>query len=193
MIKLPRFVILASITITFHLEFKIISNIILIGPMGAGKTTIGRQIARVLAFDFFDSDKEIEHRTGVSIPLIFELEGEKGFRKREQDVIAELTKKNRIVLATGGGAVLDAENQKLLKRSGIVVYLCAGIDDLLERTAKDKNRPLLQTADPREKLQSILTEREPIYRDLADIILSTNKMTVHAAVNALETLINEKS
>jgi len=193
LIKLPRFVILASITITFHLEFKIISNIILIGPMGAGKTTIGRQIARVLAFDFFDSDKEIEHRTGVSIPLIFELEGEKGFRKREQDVIAELTKKNRIVLATGGGAVLDAENQKLLKRSGIVVYLCAGIDDLLERTAKDKNRPLLQTADPREKLQSILTEREPIYRDLADIILATNNMTVHTAVKELESLINEKS
>jgi len=161
--------------------------------MGAGKTTIGRQIARVLAFDFFDSDKEIEQRTGVSIPLIFELEGEKGFRKREQDVIAELTKKNRIVLATGGGAVLDAENQKLLKRSGIVVYLSAGIDDLLERTAKDKNRPLLQTVDPRAKLLSILTERDPIYRDLADIILSTNKMTVHAAVNALETLINEKS
>ncbi len=193
MIKLLRFVILTSITITFHLEFKIISNIILIGPMGAGKTTIGRQIARVLAFDFFDSDKEIEHRTGVSIPLIFELEGEKGFRKREQDVVAELTKKNRIVLATGGGAVLDAENQKLLKRSGIVVYLCAGVDDLLERTAKDKNRPLLQTADPRAKLQSILTEREPIYRDLADIILATNKMTVHTAVKELESLINEKS
>ena len=160
--------------------------------MGAGKTTIGRQIARNLAFDFFDSDKEIEQRTGVSIPLIFELEGEKGFRKREQEVISELTKKNRIVLATGGGAVLGAENQKILKRSGIVVYLRAGIDDLLERTAKDKNRPLLQTADPRAKLQSILTEREPIYSDLADIILATNKMTVHAAVKALETLINER-
>ena len=160
--------------------------------MGAGKTTIGRQIARNLAFDFFDSDKEIEQRTGVSIPLIFELEGEKGFRKREQEVISELTKKNRIVLATGGGAVLGAENQKILKRSGIVVYLRAGIDDLLERTAKDKNRPLLQTADPRAKLQSILTEREPIYSDLADIILATSKMTVHAAVKALETLINER-
>ncbi len=161
--------------------------------MGAGKTTIGRQIARVLDFDFFDSDKEIEERTGVSIPLIFELEGEQGFRKREQDVISNLSKKTRIVLATGGGAVLSAENQKLLKRSGIVVYLCADIDDLLERTAKDKNRPLLQTTDPREKLQSILAKREPIYRDLADITLATNKMSVHAAVKALEQLIYDKS
>jgi len=161
--------------------------------MGAGKTTIGRQIARVLDFDFFDSDKEIEERTGVSIPLIFELEGEQGFRKREQDVIAKLTQKSRIVLATGGGAVLSAENQKILKRSGTVVYLCAGIDDLLERTAKDKNRPLLQIADPRAKLQSILTEREPLYRDLADIIFATNKMTVDSAVKALEQLIDEHS
>lgn len=158
--------------------------------MGAGKTTIGRQIARILGFNFFDSDKEIEDRTGVSIPLIFELEGEKGFRKREHDVISELTKKNRIVLATGGGAILKKDNQKILKRSGTVVYLCAGIDDLLERTAKDKNRPLLQTDDPRAKLQSILTEREPIYRELADIILETNKMTVHAAVKELEKLLS---
>ncbi len=173
----------------FFLELSI-SNIILIGPMGAGKTTIGRQIARILGFDFFDSDKEIEERTGVSIPLIFELEGEEGFRKREQDVISELTQKKRIVLATGGGAVLKAENQKTLKRSGTVIYLCAGIDDLLERTAKDKNRPLLQTDNPRAKLQAILTEREPIYRELADIILETNKMSVHAAVKELEKLIS---
>lgn len=157
--------------------------------MGAGKTTIGRQIARILRFDFFDSDKEIEERTGVSIPLIFELEGEQGFRKREQDVISYLSKKKQIVLATGGGAVLRKENQKVLKQSGTIIYLCASIDDLLERTAKDKNRPLLQTDDPRAKLQAILTEREPIYRELADIILETNKMTVHAAVKELEKLI----
>ncbi len=169
---------------------RIISNIILIGPMGAGKTTIGRQIARLLSFDFFDSDREIEQRTGVTIPLIFELEGEDGFRRRETDVISELTKKNNIVLATGGGAVLRKENQQALKRSGTIVYLCAGIDDLLERTAKDKNRPLLQTDDPRKKLQAILTEREPIYRELADIILETNKMTVHTAVKKLEELLS---
>ncbi len=130
--------------------------------MGAGKTTIGRQIARVLQFDFFDSDKEIEERTGVSIPLIFELEGEEGFRRRERDMISELTKKTHIVLATGGGAVLHKDNQNALKCSGTIVYLCAGLDDLMERTAKDKNRPLLQTDNPREKLRSIQNKREPI-------------------------------
>ena len=165
-------------------------NIILIGPMGAGKTTIGRQIARVFDYDFYDSDREIEQRTGASIPLIFELEGEEGFRKREQDIIAELTRKKKIVLATGGGAVLREANQKILKASGIVVYLRASLDDLLERTSKDKNRPLLQTANPREKLQSIITERDPIYRQLADIILETNKMTVYTAVKRLEELIS---
>ncbi|MCP3850825.1 MAG: shikimate kinase AroK [Gammaproteobacteria bacterium] len=158
--------------------------------MGAGKTTIGRQIARLLNFDFFDSDREIEERTGVTIPQIFDFEGEEGFRSREQKVIAELTQKKNIVLATGGGAVLKKENQELLKCSGQVVYLCAGIDDLLERTSMDKNRPLLQTNDPRKKLESILTEREPIYRELADIILETNKMTVHAAVKKLQGLIS---
>jgi len=160
--------------------------------MGAGKTTIGRQIARFLGFDFFDSDREIEQRTGVTIPLIFELEGEEGFRRREKDIISELSKKSNMVLATGGGAVLKKENQQALKNSGTIIYLCAGIDDLLERTSKDKNRPLLQTDNPRKKLQSILTEREPIYRELADIILETNKMTVHAAVKKLEVLIRDK-
>ncbi len=170
---------------------RIISNIILIGPMGAGKTTIGRQIARVLGFDFFDSDREIEERTGVTIPLIFELEGEDGFRRREIDVIAELSRKKNIVLATGGGAVLKQENQQALKSSGTVVYLRAGIDDLLERTSKDKNRPLLQTDNPRKKLESILIEREPIYRELADIILETNQMTVYTAVKELESLVRK--
>ncbi len=165
-------------------------NIILIGPMGAGKTTIGRQIARLFGYDFFDSDREIEQRTGASIPLIFELEGEQGFRKREQDVISDLSKKHNIVLATGGGAVLKEQNRQALKASGTIVYLCASLDDLLERTSKDKNRPLLQTENPRAKLQSILTERDPIYRQLADIILETNKMTVHTAVKRLEELIS---
>lgn len=166
------------------------NNIILIGPMGAGKTTIGRQIARLFDFDFYDSDREIEQRTGASIPLIFELEGEEGFRKREQAIITDLTKKKQIVLATGGGAVLRAANREALKASGTIVYLCASLDDLMERTSKDKNRPLLQTEDPRAKLQSILTERDPIYRQLADIILETNKMTVHTAVKKLEELIS---
>lgn len=160
--------------------------------MGAGKTTIGRHIAKLHGYDFFDSDREIEKRTGASIPLIFELEGEDGFRKREQDVITDLCKNNHMVLATGGGAVLKKENQQVLKSSGTIVYLCAGIDDLLERTSRDKNRPLLQTNDPRAKLQSILNDREPIYRELADIILETHKMTVHAAVKKLEKALNVK-
>jgi shikimate kinase len=154
--------------------------------MGAGKTTIGRQIARSLNFEFFDSDRVIEDRTGASIPLIFELEGEEGFRKRESDVIADLCRKQGMVLATGGGAILKEENRQHLKSSGTIVYLCAGIDDLLERTSKDKNRPLLQTDDPKARLMSILTEREPIYRELADIILKTHKMSVHMAVRELE-------
>lgn len=154
--------------------------------MGAGKTTIGRQISKLYSYEFFDSDRVIEERTGASIPLIFELEGEEGFRKREQEVISELCQKNNIVLATGGGAILREKNQQALKQSGIIVYLCADIEYLLERTSKDKNRPLLQTDDPRAKLQSILTEREPIYRQLADIILETNKMTVYTAVKELQ-------
>jgi shikimate kinase len=167
-------------------SFKINNNIILIGPMGAGKTTIGRHIAQVLNFDFYDSDKEIEERTGASIPLIFELEGEEGFRKREQDVIKELVQKKCIVLATGGGVVLRENNRQLLKRSGVVVYLHAEVGQLLERTSMDKNRPLLQTADPKAKLKKIMCEREPFYRELADIILETNRMSVNMAVSALE-------
>ena len=168
------------------MSYNTYNNIILIGAMGAGKTTIGRQIAKILGFEFFDSDREIEEKTGASIPLIFELEGEEGFRKREQDVIADLCNKTHIVLATGGGAILKKQNQQVLKRSGTIVYLCADIDDLLERTSKEKNRTLLQTDDPRTKLKNILIERGPIYRELADIILTTNKMTVYAAVKELE-------
>ena len=185
MIKLVAFVILHC-NLSSRLRGEVIKNIILIGPMGAGKTTIGRQIAKLYNYEFFDSDRVIEERTGASIPLIFELEGEKGFRRRERDVIADLCQKNHIVLATGGGAVLKEQNQQAIKNSGTVVYLCAGIDDLLERTAKDKNRPLLQTDDPRGKLLSILEEREPLYRQLADIILETNNMTVYAAVKELD-------
>ncbi len=166
------------------------NNIILIGPMGAGKTTIGRQIAKVFSYDFYDSDREIEERTGASIPLIFDLEGEEGFRKREQNIITYLCTKQHIVLATGGGAILRKTNNDSIKRSGIVVYLSADIDDLLERTAKDKNRPLLQADDPKAILKKILVEREPIYRQLADIILTTNKMTVHTAVKELENKLN---
>ncbi|MDH5446813.1 MAG: shikimate kinase AroK [Gammaproteobacteria bacterium] len=141
--------------------------------MGAGKTTIGRQLARQLKLHFLDSDHEIESRTGAQIPLIFEIEGEEGFRNRESAMIDELTQEQNIVLATGGGAVLREENRKHLHERGIVVYLHAELDDLFERTRKDRNRPLLQTEDPRSKLATLLEERDPLYREVAHLVIDT--------------------
>ncbi len=150
-------------------------NIFLIGMMGAGKTTVGRLLANFLEKKFYDSDREIQKRTGVSIPLIFEIEGEAGFRKRETEMLSELMKTGNIVLATGGGAVLSAENREMLKRSGTVIYLRATIDDLWRRTRHDKNRPLLQTQDPRTKLTELYTQRDPLYRETAHIIVESGK------------------
>lgn len=161
-------------------------NIFLIGPMGAGKTTIGRQLARDLGLEFLDSDHEIERRTGVSIPLIFEIEGEAGFRKREREAIDDLTQAGGIVLATGGGAVLDPANRIHLSARGRVVYLYASIDHLLKRTAKDRHRPLLQTADPRARLTEIMRARDPLYREIADLIIETDHSTVRATVRSIE-------
>ncbi len=160
-------------------------NIFLIGLMGAGKTTIGRQLAQALDMQFLDSDHEIEARTGVKIPLIFELEGEQGFRDRESVVIDELTRKDNIILATGGGAVLREENRRCLKERGTVIYLQAGVDSLLERTRKDKNRPLLQTEDPEAKLTALLKEREPLYLALADLVVDTGRGNVKAVVASI--------
>ncbi|MDH5179964.1 MAG: shikimate kinase AroK [Gammaproteobacteria bacterium] len=148
-------------------------NIFLVGPMGAGKTTIGKHLAKQLGLQFIDSDHEIEAVTGVKIPVIFEIEGEAGFRKRETAIIDELTQQENIVLATGGGAVINAANRQYLHERGTVIYLQAALEDLLERTRHDKNRPLLQTADPRAKLQSLLEERDPLYREVAHIIIDT--------------------
>jgi shikimate kinase len=150
-------------------------NIFLVGMMGAGKTTVGRLLANFLEKKFYDSDREIQKRTGVSIPLIFEIEGEAGFRKRETDMLSELVKTENIVLATGGGAVLSAENREMLKRSGTVIYLRATIDDLWRRTRHDKNRPLLQTQDPRTKLTELYAQRDPLYRETAHIIVESGK------------------
>jgi shikimate kinase len=150
-------------------------NIFLVGMMGAGKTTVGRLLANFLEKKFYDSDREIQKRTGVSIPLIFEIEGEAGFRKRETEMLSELVKTGNIVLATGGGAVLSAENRELLKRSGTVIYLRATIDDLWRRTRHDKNRPLLQTQDPRTKLTELYAQRDPLYRETAHIIVESGK------------------
>lgn len=160
-------------------------NLFLVGPMGAGKTTIGRLLAESLHMDFVDSDHEIESRTGASIPWIFDVEGEHGFRKRERNVIDELTQRSNTVLATGGGAVLSPENRHALQSRGTVIYLSASLEQLLSRTTRDKNRPLLQTDDPRARLEEILTIRDPLYREIADIIINTDKSDARQSVKTI--------
>lgn len=150
-----------------------VPNIYLIGLMGAGKSTAGKMLARTLGRDFFDSDEEIVHRTGASIPTIFEIEGEDGFREREQRMIAELSAKHPIVLGTGGGAVLREANQHALKNSGWIVYLSTTPERLYNRTRYDRNRPLLQTVDPLATLTELYQKRHPIYESLADIVIKT--------------------
>ncbi len=150
------------------------SNVFLVGPMGAGKSTIGRCLAELLQKEFLDSDHEIEARTGASISLIFEVEGEAGFRRREASVIDELTQRRNLVLATGGGAVLAADNRARLRARGLVVYLHAPLDMLVKRMRHDRHRPLLQTADPRRTLEEILKAREPLYRETADVVVETS-------------------
>lgn len=168
-------------------------NIIFVGPMGAGKTTIGRQIAKALGRTFYDSDKEIEKRTGATIPLIFELEKEEGFRIRESAMIKELLTKDNIVLATGGGAVLSEKNRKIMSDHGYVVYLCAPLEQLVRRTARDKNRPLLQTKNPKKTIEDILAIRDPLYREVADHVLETDKFTVRQVVSRLQKIIKSKN
>lgn len=148
-------------------------HIILIGPMGAGKSTIGKMLAHSMNLPFFDSDKEIEHRTGATIPLIFEIEGEAGFRDREVAVIDELTQTSGWVLATGGGAILRPENRAVFVERGFVVYLHATVQQQAERTAMDTQRPLLQTKDRVGKLNELMRMREPLYRAAADLIIET--------------------
>ena len=161
-------------------------NIFLVGLMGAGKTTIGKSLANRLDKTFIDSDHEIQKRTGVSIPVIFDIEGEAGFRKRESEILRELVKLENIVLATGGGAVLDEGNRELLKHRGTVVYLRAAVDDLWRRTRHDKNRPLLQTPDPHAKLCELYTQRDPLYCETAHIIVETGKQSAHSLVQQIE-------
>ena len=156
-------------------------NIFLVGLMGAGKSTIGRHLAKSLGLEFVDSDHEIERRTGASIPLIFDVEGEAGFRQREKKIIAELTQRAGIVLATGGGVVLDPDNRACLRERGKVIYLYATVEQLLARTAKDRNRPLLQTADPRARLQELLAGRDALYREVADVVVDTGGRTARSA------------
>jgi shikimate kinase/3-dehydroquinate synthase len=161
------------------------NNIFLVGLMGAGKTTIGRLLARRLDMTFIDSDHEIEARTGASIPWIFEIEGEASFRKREADVIRDLTAQKGIVLATGGGAVLNPENRALLAERGTVLYLRASVSSILQRTAHDRNRPLLQTPNPRGKLEDLTVQREPLYREIADLVIDTGRPNVQSMVQTI--------
>lgn len=159
-------------------------NIFLVGPMGAGKSTIGRQLARRLGLAFHDSDQAIEARTGVDIPRIFDIEGEAGFRRREQQIIDELTGLSGIVLATGGGAVLNPENRAHLSDRGFVIYLRADADQLLERTERDSQRPLLQQGDDKlTRIHQLLAERDALYTQLAHLIIDTDRLTVRRTVN----------
>lgn len=161
-------------------------NIFLVGMMGAGKTTVGRLLAKHLGKAFHDSDHEIERRTGVNIPLIFEIEGEAGFRARESAVIDELAKLDDIVLATGGGAVLSPHNRETLAAAGTVVYLRATPEELWARTRHDRNRPLLQTADPQAKLRDLFQQRDPLYREIADLVMDTGRQSANGLVHRLE-------
>ncbi|MCQ3829189.1 shikimate kinase AroK [Microbulbifer elongatus] len=151
--------------------------IFLVGPMGAGKSTIGKLLAAQLGLPFADSDKVLEDRTGADIPWIFDVEGEAGFRRRESEVLAELCNGETQVVATGGGIVLMPENRTLLKGQGFVVYLRASLDQLVERTSKNSNRPLLQVEDPRAKLAEILQQREAFYAEVADLVCDTDHCT----------------
>jgi shikimate kinase len=153
--------------------------------MGAGKSTVGKQLAKALGRDFYDTDREIERRTGVSISWIFEMEGESGFRQREQKVLDELSQLKNIVLATGGGIVLAEENRRMLRSRGYVVYLSTSIEQLLRRTNKDKNRPLLQTDNPKETVKKLMAERAPLYQDVADIELRTGEQSIQYVVSGL--------
>ncbi len=158
-------------------------NIFLIGPMAAGKSTIGKALAKTLKLQFFDSDAEIEKRCGADIAWIFDVEGEQGFRQRETAILDELTNKKGIVLATGGGVVLASGNRSMLGGRGIVIYLQASVEQQLARTEKDKKRPLLQTDNPRLRLESLHKQRSPLYEELADIILRTNSHSIHSVVS----------
>lgn len=165
------------------------SNVFLVGPMGAGKSTIGRLLAAELNLRFRDSDRVIEERTGADIPWIFDMEGEEGFRERETAVLSELASETNAVIATGGGIVLRAQNRELMKASGYVCYLTASIEQLVERTARDKKRPLLQVENPRQKIIDLLAVRDPLYQDAADFIVNTDRRSPKAVAQEIASLV----
>ncbi|MFE8072855.1 shikimate kinase AroK [Marinobacteraceae bacterium S3BR75-40.1] len=160
-------------------------RIVLIGPMGAGKSTIGRLLARELGYTFLDTDKVIEERCGANIPWIFDVEGEAGFRRRESQIIEELVQEPGLVLATGGGAVLDPENRKMLSSGSLVIYLQTSVEQQYERTRRDRNRPLLQKPDPKGVLKQLFDERNPIYESIADWVVRTDRKSPRLVVRQL--------
>ncbi|MFB3080909.1 MAG: shikimate kinase [Nitrosomonadaceae bacterium] len=170
---------------TNHATEEVGSNILLVGMMGAGKTTVGKSLASYLNKTFIDSDHEIQKRTGVRIPVIFEIEGEAGFRKREAEMLRELLKIDNIVLATGGGVILNMKNRELLRQNGTIVYLRATVNDLWHRTRYDKNRPMLQTLDLQAKLAELYDQRDPIYREIAHIVVESGKQSIRQMVKLL--------
>jgi len=162
------------------------ANIFLVGPMGAGKTTIGRRLAQARGMDFVDSDQEVEARTGVNIAFIFEKEGEPGFRRRERQAIGELSQRHNLVLATGGGAVLDPDSRLWLSARGFVVYLHASIEQQIARTERSDTRPLLQGGNRRETLERLFLIRDPLYREIADLVLPTDGRNARTLAREIE-------
>lgn len=167
-------------------------NLYLIGMMGAGKTTIGRQLARRLSKRFVDLDHELERRTGVRIPVIFEIEGEPGFRRRESQVLGELASESGLVVATGGGVVLDPDNRACLARSGLVIYLNVPPEVLFDRTRHDRNRPLLQVADPRARIEQLHAQRDPLYRQVADLVVTGGRCGPLAVIRQIEKELRQR-
>ena len=160
-------------------------NVFLIGPMGAGKSTIGRLLAKELKYPFKDSDREIEARTGADMPWIFDVEGEEGFREREEAMIAELVQEHGIILATGGGVVMREANRRALSAHGLVVYLRTSVDQQLQRTSKDRQRPLLLNADPEKVLRDLMARRDPLYSEIADVTIDTDQRGPKVVVNTI--------
>lgn len=167
-------------------------NIFLIGPMGSGKTTIGRQLATRLDRKFYDSDREIEKSTGVDVALIFEIEGEEGFRLRETKMINELAKKQKSVIATGGGSVLSEENRACIKQNGKVIYLKSSQEKIFERTFRDKKRPLLETEDRMATIKELLEKRGPLYEEIADLIICTDHRPINQIINKISQKLSKE-
>jgi len=171
---------------------KIRQNIFLIGPMGSGKTTIGKHLAKMFNLDFYDCDHELERLTGASVNLIFDLEGEVGFRERESDLLKQLTAKKGVLIATGGGTICSEENRRLLQSQGFVVYLKTSIENQLRRLSKDKTRPLLQAEDRTQRLLDLARIRNPLYDATADLVFSTRNSSVYVTAKTLSSAILEK-